>query len=302
MTQFCRTFLRLPCSLGHVTNLPSLLTGVRPLSRLGGILPCPPPSHLLSWLSPSNKIIASLIPSWNLLFRRSRPIHLKTISTFILTGRLIGSRMEDRSNKIVFLIYPYPPPGATLFSLHSRISCFLQSFSPFPSGCGSFLLVSAEGLDLLHAVCGCAHCGKCLRDSQLNSLTWWHPGIFLTIQGHARLLCLEQVQGFQWWMSERMSLWRQLCLPPAIWSPVAPAWEFDTQEYWLVICFREIFCWFLWPPDHSFSLPHGILCSCLQCQCPWVWTLLLPHLFPFSQDMPFPSCTTHYHYHLCVDP
>lgn len=66
----------------------------------------------------------------------------------------------------MFQVHHWPePPGAMISPLQFDV-LFLTVFSPpFPSGCGSFLLVPAEGFDLLHTVCGSTHRGKCVMDT-----------------------------------------------------------------------------------------------------------------------------------------
>lgn len=86
--------------------------------------------------------------------------------------------------------------GATrsqVFSFAPSDVLLLTVFPPVPSGCGSVLLVPAEGFDLLHAVCGRTHRGKCVWDTSPEFPYIELPTTFPTTQGYVQLLCMEQV-------------------------------------------------------------------------------------------------------------
>lgn len=146
----------------------------------------------LTGLSP-DKIVAGLIPSWHVLPRRSRLIHLKIFNKFILTGRLTGRGQE---REILGCVSGLSLAGATrsqVFSFAPSDVLLLTVFPPFPSGCGSVLLVPAEGFHLLHAVCGRTHRGKCVGDTSPEFPYSELPTTLPTPQGYVRLLCMEQV-------------------------------------------------------------------------------------------------------------
>lgn len=148
--------------------------------------------HLLSWASPSNKIIAGLTPSWHLIFRRSRLICL---NKFILTGRLTGPGQETNSRLCVGFIIGRSHQHTCFLLRTVRCPVSYCFFPPFPSGCGSFLLVPAEGFDLLYAVCGRTHRGKCVMDISSEFPSIELPVTLPTTQGYAFESPLhEQVQ------------------------------------------------------------------------------------------------------------
>lgn len=132
---------------------------------------------------------------------------------------------------------------------------------PSPLGGGSLLLVSAEGLHLLHAVCGRTHCGKLL--SLLD--TGWRVWLFHLTQRH-------------WWrVSKCLSMHGgRLCVFQLLWSPGTRAWSWGAQDRSFDI--RYLSPWeFCDPPDISFSPASWLFCDSLP-QDPNFGNLFLPLL------------------------
>lgn len=141
--------------------------------------------------SSPDTIVAGVSPSWHVLSRRSRPIHLKIFNKFILTGQTDWSRTGERNTRLCFRFltgWGQQEPG--FFHLHPLDVLLLTVFFPFPSGGGSVLLVPAEGFHLLHAVCGRTHRGKCVGDSLPEFPYRELPNILPTTRDYVRLLCM----------------------------------------------------------------------------------------------------------------
>lgn len=169
-------------NLPQIVRLPSFPSplGVRPELWLGS-LPVPRPTPgLLSWASPPNEVLAGSTPSWHPIFRRPRPWCLKTSVNPINRQMAWVCGTETQMLDCVSASSPATAPGARLSPSHSRCPVS-HLLSPFPPGCGSVLLVPAEGLHLLHAVRGCTHRGKCVMGTSPGSLASYLPIILLSL-------------------------------------------------------------------------------------------------------------------------
>lgn len=212
---------------GHLT-IPLSFTGVRPQAWLGGAPTPPPNSHLLSWVPPPHKIVASLIPSWTLPSRRSRLRCPKTFNNFLSTGWLTGTSTGDRNTK-----------------LHFRISCFLLSFPPFlqvvalSSWCllrdSIYYTLSVVALIVVSVWCA----------PHLRVLALWLNSSFSQVEpvGSSSAQSTFKVSDDEW--VDRCLSWR--------WPLVLPA-ALITQNPSLVVGCSEQACWLWW------SGPVRVLC------------------------------------------